>query len=100
MTAGRLLFLDMLKLYEIREIDLRKWRAANIRSLDSMGEFDLDYALTCCLDRDKTLHMVERMTVDKSGGRVSCEIAAQEVIYMDDLLFEVSLVEPNSEKNK
>ena len=91
MTAQRLLFLDMLKLYEIREIDLQAWRGENIRYVESMGEFDLDYCLTRCLDKDKTLQKVERITVDKNGERITCEINAQEKVYMDDLSFEVSL---------
>ena len=89
-TAERRLFLDMLKLYEIREIDLKKWRGEGVRLMDNIGEFDLDYCLTCCFEQDNTLHKVERITVEKTGERVICVINEQESILMDDLLFEVS----------
>ena len=67
MTAGRILFLDMLKLYEIQEIDIAKWRKEDVRPLDCMGEFDLGYCLTCCMEIDAQLYDVERMTIDKTG---------------------------------
>jgi hypothetical protein len=93
MTAERLLFLDMLKLYEIGEVDFSKWRGESPDIPESVGEFDLDYCLAQCMEVDKTLLGFRRMTIDKNVGRVSCKICAGEAdasaVSMDDLLFEM-----------
>jgi len=88
--------LDILKLYEIREIDFIKWRDEGIHSQDCLGEFDLDYCLTHCIERDKAPYAIERMIVDKTAGCVICEINHGEHIVIDDLLFEVYLYEADS----
>ncbi|MCL1816020.1 MAG: hypothetical protein FWG43_00270 [Clostridiales bacterium] len=97
--AERLLFLDMLKLYEIREIDLEKWRGEGIRLMDNLGEFDLDYCLSCYAERDKTFCMIKRISIDKSGNNIVCKTSEQESILIDDLLFEVDKHEGNSGTN-
>jgi hypothetical protein len=96
-TAERLLFLDMLKLYEIHEIDLEKWRREAPPSLDCMGEFDLDYCLARCADTDDTLFSIKRLLIEKAEGRITCKTNGNERIYMDDLLFEVVLNEADGE---
>ena len=90
MTAQRILFLDMLKLYEIHEIDIGKWSKEDIHPMECMGEFDLDYCLARCMDRDNTLFVVERIMIEKTGLRVSCETDT-ETISIDNLSFEASL---------
>ena len=93
MTAERLLFLDMLKLYEIGEIDFDKWRAENEGAADSMGEFDLSYCLARCMNRELSL---KRMTIDKSEEeRVYCDIGDNERVDINNLQFEVILHETN-----
>jgi len=97
LTAERLLFLDMLKLYEIREINLSKWRRENEGAAECMGEFDLAYCLARCLDRDRTLFSVKRLNIDKAGDeRVCCRINDEECVYIDNLHFEVNLNETDS----
>lgn len=98
MTAERLVFLDMLKLYEIREIDLVKWREESIGPLDCVGEFDLDYCLTYCFEKDKTLFEIERMIIDRTGEFFSCQADPENSegrVVLDNLRFEVSLNETN-----
>ena len=93
MTAERLLFLDMLKLYEIREIDFDKWRDENEGAADCMGEFDLSYCLTRCMGRDAPL---KRLLIDKHGeDRYSCDIEGGESVSIHNLQFEVTLYETN-----
>ncbi|MDR1558411.1 MAG: hypothetical protein LBS84_01705 [Clostridiales bacterium] len=93
MTAERLLFLDMLKLYEIREIDFDKWREENAPAADCMGEFDLSYCLARCMNRVLSL---KRMVIDKSGeDRVCCVTGDGERVYIHNLKFEVTLRETN-----
>ena len=89
MTAQRILFLDMLKLYEIHVIDLAKWREEEFHVLECMGEFDLDYCLTRCEESDKTLLGTKRMTIDKTGRRIVCETGI-ETISIENLSFEVT----------
>ena len=96
LTAQRLMFLDILKLYEIREIDFIKWRDEGVHSQDCLGEFDLDYCLTCCIERDNAPYPIERMIVEKTAEWVICEINDGECIIIDDLLFEVYLNETDS----
>jgi hypothetical protein len=98
-TKERLLFLDMLKLYEIREIDLNKWRKEGIRLLDNIGEFDLDYCLTLCLERNMIPDTLEQITIDKTGAKLTCTVSELETIVMDDLRFEVSSNARNSAAN-
>ena len=93
MTAGRLLFLDMLKLYEIRAIDLVKWRGTGVHAQECMGEFDLDYCLARCAESDRALFSVVYISVEKTGERVFCDIGGGERVSIDNLMFGVSLSE-------
>jgi hypothetical protein len=95
MTNERLLFLNMLKLYEIREIDIIKWRYTGVLTHECTGEFDLDYCLTRCAEIDRTLYNVERLTIEKNESKVLCQLKTGEQVSMDDLLFEVSSSETN-----
>ena len=97
MTDGRILFLDMLKLYETRVIDLAEWRKEGPHPLDCIGEFDLDYCLTCCAEFNDKLYDVERITVDKTGAAVTCAVSGRESVIIDDLRFEVKLSEADGE---
>ena len=93
-TAERLLFLDMLKLYEIREIDFDKWREENDNTAECMGEFDLSYCLARCMNRGFRL---KRLSISKSGeDRFCCEYNNRERVYINNLLFEVNIYETNS----
>ena len=92
MTEQRLLFLDMLKLYELREIDIVKWGEEENTTIECMGEFDLNYCLSLCMDRDKSLLNVLRIIIERSGERVTCDTGL-EVLSMDNLMFEVKLDE-------
>jgi len=88
--AENLLFLDMLKLYEIREIDIDKFRKENEGVAECMGEFDLAYCLARSLDRNSP---IKSLSIDKSGEEhVCCHINDKESIYIDNLLFEVNLL--------
>jgi hypothetical protein len=99
MTAERILFLDFLKLYEIREIDFARWREEDTHSLDCMGEFDLDYCLSKCLEIDKAWLEIRSILIDKAkeGQRIFCEISANEHIYISDFIIEVQYNERSSE---
>ena len=88
MAAQRLLFLVMLKLYEIREIDIAKWHEEEIHALECMGEFDLDYCLMRCEQSDGTLLAGIRMIIEKTGQRVVCE-TDEETVSIDDLSFTI-----------
>ncbi len=52
MTRERIIFLVMLKLYAIREIDIESWHEQETVAMESLGEFDLDY--TSCITSIKT----------------------------------------------
>jgi hypothetical protein len=91
MASERLLFLDMLKLYEVRAIDLEKWHSEagmETSPMDSMGEFDLDYCLARCMDADSSFYSVKRLSIEKAHGRVSCEVSPGEHVSIDNLQFE------------
>ena len=93
-TSERMLFLAMLKLYDIREIDIPGWRGLGIRPQECMGEFDLDYCLTRILEIDggrthAPLMGFERMAIEKSGRQATCVTHTGERITIDDLEFTV-----------
>lgn len=97
MTAERLLFLAMLKLYEIREIDFAKWRAEGIHPQECMGEFDLDYCLTLCYGQGGAPTAMERIAVEKTGNHAVCGLGGEEYIIIDDLEFKVRSNETDGE---
>jgi hypothetical protein len=86
MTSERMLFLAMLRLYEIREIDFIKWRKLGIYTLECVGEFDLDYCLTNILNLDGDFP-IKLMVIEKSINQVICEMHTGERITIDDIIF-------------
>lgn len=91
LTDERLVFLDMLKLYELRDINIEQWRKDDFHTSDCMGEFDLNYCLTCCKDNNQELFGIERIMVERTDERVICKVNTEEVISINDLCFIVSV---------
>jgi hypothetical protein len=87
MLSERLLFLDMLKLYEIREIDLARWIGEHVAIMDSVGEFDLNYCLLRCYEQDRSLFGTNKIYVGKSGEMFETRIDGFGQVTMDDLFF-------------
>jgi hypothetical protein len=97
MTWERIIFLVMLKLYAIREIDIAGWHEHESVTMDSLGEFDLDYCLAHCYQNDSTMLRIKRITVEKGEGRAVCSINSNDNIAIDNLRFEVEYVEADRE---
>jgi len=99
LTAERMLFLAMLRLYDIREIDIKGWRGLGIHPQECLGEFDLDYCLTRILEIDGGHFHFEFMTIEKSGRQATFETHSGERITIDDLVFTVRGEDERNGKN-
>jgi len=84
--AERLVFLCMLKLYEIREIDFEKWQAENEDVIEPLGEFDLNYCLHEFFKQTEKFN-VRRILIDKTNEIFLCDVDGY--IKMNDLFFTV-----------
>lgn len=99
----RLLFLDMLKLYELGEIDLVLWRREGMEVDDAGGEFDLAYCLTQIGREQPGFWSVSFLHIESGplfqfrwqeqyGG-----VCFEEIATVNNLYFEVRLDEASAE---
>jgi hypothetical protein len=95
LTRERIVFLDMLKLYAIRDIDITKWRTEGSAHSEGIGEFNLDYCLTKC--EDGLLLSIERINIDTTGERVPCDTETEGRVEIDNLTFKVEYSETDGE---
>lgn len=99
----RLLFLAMLRLYEVGSIDVALWKERHDEwSQDCAGEFDLAFCLGRIGLSHRDFYGVKRIRINKAGGPVVCHLpprpaadgrTATPQLEMDDLWFEVELDE-------
>lgn len=98
-----LLFLDMLKLYELEEIDLNLWRREGQAVSFSGGEFDLAYCLTQLEQASPDFWSVSVLRICSGPPFTFCweEAGAgarfEEKATINDLWFEVTLHETSAQ---
>ncbi len=95
----RILFLDMLRLYEFQTVDLQQWKRQQTEwAMQSVGEFDLSYCLGRIVGMRPDFYGIRQIRVERSGATFVCSLPAVEAaaglseivkLETDNLQFEV-----------
>ena len=93
MLEEKLIFMQMLKLYELKEIDVKEWqKEENVGQLESNGEFDLSYCLKNVSYKEPSFYGVSKIEIEKTDEKIEFENEMDEKIEkieMTNLKFKV-----------
>ncbi len=87
MLEERLIFMEMLKLYDLSEIDIDEWKKETEDIvLESNGEFDLSYCLKMISYKEPNFYGIRKILIEKTSESISLE---DEEIEMTNFKFNV-----------
>lgn len=93
MIEEKLIFMQMLKLYDLKEINIQEWeKEKNENLLESNGEFDLSYCLKNISYDEPNFYEVNKIVIEKLDENLEFEIEKDnsiEKIEMTNLSFMV-----------
>lgn len=81
MVEEKLIFMQMLKLYDLKEIDIEEWKKEEKQNiLESNGEFDLSYCLRNISYDKPDFYGINKLTIEKIDENIEFEIEKQETV--------------------
>lgn len=81
MIEEKLIFMQMLKLYDLEEIDIKEWqKEENENQLESNGEFDLAYCLKKISYNEPNFYGISKIAIEKTNEELEFEIENEEKI--------------------
>ena len=93
MLEEKLIFMEMLKLYDLKEINIKEWKKEDSDVvLESNGEFDLSYCLKNIEYQEPNFYGIQKIIVKKLENNIKLEIQKEEkieIIEMTNLKFEI-----------